>query len=187
MGLISKLLGTNNEIKPDITPTHSDALDAQAIPLLLLANFGYNDVRGRHNLFWFRLYTYLVEERLEQHDIPVNRYEWTSRSYPSLGNREYPMSEQFHADVKRGFPNNSRTKPVFETSQSTTFGGKTRTYRRPSGYTDLYIEKYFDYTTVSIETVETHVNAVLDEYENVGNFDIHDILFEDYPTFRNPT
>lgn len=186
MSLISKLLGTNKTLEPAIKPTAGPTLDAPVIPLLILANFGYSNARGHHNMFRFQLYTYLVEERLEQHDIPVNRYEWTSHVYPYLGDREYPMSKQFHVDVKHGFPNNSPSKPVFETSHARTFGGLQRTYRRPSGYTDLYIAEYFNHTTVSLETVEKHVNDVLDEYTSVSHFEIPNILSEKYPSFRNP-
>lgn len=167
MGLLNALLGTNDDpftvsTDPALEPTPFPGVDAPVITLMLLIQLDYDKIQGYRHHDLLMQYTYLIEERLEDADIRVNRYEWDTTP-PADQHDEYVHSEQFLADLHDGFRTHSESKPVVHATDTATYGGDPLRLYRPSGYTDLYIEEYFDNTLADRENVEALINEFTDE------------------------
>lgn len=152
---------------PQIKATRSSSLNTAVIPLFLLNALDYEPRKGYPHHKVLMVMTYFVEERLEEQDVPLNRYDWTAREYQPIG--KIPYSRQFLTDLHDGLAEVSDSKPVLLSSDSKTYDGSPRRYYTVTGYTDLYIQKYFKHTAVELSTVEDTVNELVDELPEPSN------------------
>lgn len=180
--VLKSLLGKSSpfttECEPDLHPTRGPGLDAQAIPLMLLNMLDYDVRVGYRHTTLLMMYTYCVEDHLEDNGIEVNRYNWNIKE-DAVG-RAYPYSEQLKSDLWEGYPNNE--PPAIHTQDSATFGGKPIRYNGPNGYTDLFIAKYFEHADADRSDVKDLINQLLDEIPDKAQFMVvHERLVETNP------
>jgi len=161
-----------------IQPTRNDAVDGPVLVLLLLTALG-SDSDGYSNMFWIGQYLFQVEEELVERDIPVNRYTWETVEYYE-GAGKYPRSQGLHDHLDLLVSANEE-EPVLYRGGNLKVNGDRKTAYRPTGYTDLYIQKFGDNTVAEASDVEAVIRDVLDEYGPMGFFDYHDELVEQYP------
>lgn len=178
MGLLGQLIPVRNDsftvnTEPDIRETTSPALDTQAIPLMLLVMMDYDKQRGYRHHQILKLHTFIIEETLERKGVELNRYDWepAKTSYGPL-----PYSDQFYADLYDGFTSLPDSKPCVRTRDTKTFGGDPVRYYTVTGYTDLYIQKYFNHANVSYEMVERVVRDQINETSGIT--DLRDRIVE---------
>lgn len=147
---------------PDIKATHDPGLDTQVIPLMLLTALDYDTRHGFRHHQLLALHTFVIEERLADRGITLNRYDWTPTS---TWRGRIPQSEQFYADLYDGFTSVSDTEPPVRTRDTTTFDGDPVRFYTVTGYTDLYIQQYFDHATVAYDVVEDVVRDHVDTFD----------------------
>lgn len=166
MNLLSKITGlgrtdpfTTNK-NPDIEPSNGPRLDAPVLILQLLTQLEYDTRQGYRHHDMLAQYTYIIQQRLEEHSIEVNGYTWSHLPREDQHDH-FVHSEQFYADLYDGLPNT--TKPAVRTSDDTTYGGDPLRFYSVNGHTDLYINEYYENTTADREEVEAIVTEFVSE------------------------